>query len=467
MGIFKKSKDSGLLVAISEMREADYDKGAPELGQMYGRLAAGRKNFESIMEGTFDALMQIGSLDVALTRYADVLKKVSASVAQATALIHEASGEASNVAEAVSGQHEELTNTIIDISEESANVYRKIDDGQQELTRVKELSDKTISDSEEMKQDMNKLASVIDKMNEVIDGINSISSQTNLLALNASIEAARAGDAGKGFAVVADEIRKLAEETQALTGNMGSFVADIRDASAKSVVSVDSTIDSLQTVTEKITNVWGLNEDNRQHLARITDNISALASVSEEISSSMLELESKATEIDNQCGVLHKDTEQLNTYGQDIDGIVAPLKDVEKNLDKSAKHMGIMSKDAFYKLGDAEFVKYIDKAIIAHREWIASLERIVRDKTILPLQVDCTRCGFGKFYYAMEMQNPKIQEIWNGLEEKHKKFHSYGSKVINALFAENYETAEKLCNEAKEYSSELLNDLEHIKELMQ
>lgn len=466
MSIWKRSRDTGLLTAISEMKEADYSKGAPELGQIYGRLSDGRKNFGGAMEGVFDALMYVGSLDVALKHYSDALKQISESVAQATAMIHEASGETSQVAEAVSGQHEELTNTIIDISEESGNVYRKIDDGQQELTKIKDLSDKTIGNSREMKQDMNELTSVIDKMNEVIDGINAISSQTNLLALNASIEAARAGDAGKGFAVVADEIRKLAEETQTLTANMGSFVSDIRDASAKSVESVDNTIGSLQIVTEKITNVWGLNEDNRQHLARITDNISALASVSEEISSSMLELESRAAQIDSQCSVLHDDTEQLNAHGHDIDEIVAPLEDVEKNLDKSAKIMGVMANDAFYRLEDEEFARYIDKAIVAHKGWIANLGRIVDERTILPLQVDYTRCGLGRFYYAVKPQNQKIQELWKGLEEKHKKFHAYGSQIINALFAEDYDKAGNLYNEAKEHSAVLIKDLESIKELL-
>ena len=103
-----------------------------------------------------------------------------------------------------------------------------------------------------MKKDMDQLEKVIDHMNEVIESINSISSQTNLLSLNASIEAARAGEAGRGFAVVADEIRKLADETQTLTGTMGSFVEDVKKASRKSVDSVAGTIGSLEAMTEKI-----------------------------------------------------------------------------------------------------------------------------------------------------------------------------------------------------------------------
>ena len=142
---------------------------------------------------------------------------------------------------------------------------------------------KTIDESKDMKKDMDELLNVISHMNEVINGINAISSQTNLLALNASIEAARAGEAGKGFAVVAEEIRKLAEETQSLTANMGDFVEKIKNASQKSADSVITTIDSLDTVTEKISGVWVINSENQKNIAHINESIGNLAAVSQDL----------------------------------------------------------------------------------------------------------------------------------------------------------------------------------------
>lgn len=465
MGILMKPKTKNLLLSISKLEEEDYGKSSAELEQMYRRLLVGRTRFEEVMANILDSLMQISSLDLSLNHYSEILQKVSDSVSEATGLIHTASKEADSISGTVSVQHEELTNTIIEISEESNTVYQRIDESQRDLTATKELSDSTISASKEMQKDMNQLSDIIGQMNNVIAGINSISSQTNLLALNASIEAARAGEAGRGFAVVADEIRQLADETQKLTASMGHSVADILAASAKSVESVDNTIGSLQTVTQKISHVWELNEDNRQHLEKITNNISSLASLSEEISSSIIELESRSSDISSQCGVLHEDTERLRKHGQDIFDIARPLETIESTLDESVKAMGVMSKDAFYKLEDQNFAGYIEKAITAHRNWLGNLERIVKERTILPLQVNDRKCGFGHFYYAIEPSNPEILKLWKELGEKHRKFHDYGKQAIDALFAEDYSKAESICREAGQYSGILISELEKIKKL--
>ncbi len=460
---FLRKSEKNLLVSISNMEHVNYTS---ELAQIYSRLLTGRSQFEEVMQDIFQSLMQISSLDLTLSHYSDTLKEISESVASATKLIYDAAAEAYSVAESVSKQHEDLTNTIIELSEESANVYKKIDEGQNELTQIKNMSNDTIHTSRQMGQDMTHLSKVINDMNEVIEGIKMISSQTNLLALNASIEAARAGDAGKGFAVVAEEIRSLAEETQSLTANMSSFVSDIQSASAKSVESVDNTIEALGIVTDKISNVWRFNEESRQHVEKITNNISSLAGISEEITSSMLELENRTSEIENQCSVLNKDTDLLNQHGQEMKEIVSPLQSIEKTLDESAKIMGKMSEDTFYQIEPQTFKNYLDKAILAHKDWLYNLKRIVDEKIIFPLQIDATKCGFGHFYYAINPIQAEIKPIWQGLEEKHKKFHSYGKQVLDALFAQDFDKANKIYEEAYQYSETLIQDLEHIKKML-
>lgn len=454
-------KNAELIHAVAEMREADYSK-EPELGAIYQRLIQGRSQFEEVMAGDIGAVMQISSLDLAMNHHTEHMIALSQNVADATEQIFGAAAESAQVAGQVNEQHEELTNTIIRASEDTEEVYKKIESGQGELTNIKELSDQTIAVSKEMQKDMDELLNVINHMNEVIAGINSISSQTNLLALNASIEAARAGEAGRGFAVVADEIRGLAEETQKLTGNMGAFVEAIRTASQKSVVSATSTIEALGTMTDKIKNVWTINDENQKHVSKVNEEIGSLAAVSEEISSSMAELESQSTNIEVQCDELKNNTAYMRSVCREMQAVTKPIEQVEKALDNAAKKMGKMTDDPFFRMRKAEFAKYCETAITAHKGWLANLKRMVDEHTILPIQLDSSKCGFGHFYYAMTPKTKEVRPIWDALETKHKKFHTYGAEVNKALFEEDYDKAQQIYNEAENYSKELIADLEEM-----
>ncbi|MBR4026575.1 MAG: CZB domain-containing protein, partial [Lachnospiraceae bacterium] len=289
-----------------------------------------------------------------------------------------------------------------------------------------------------------------------------ISAQTNLLALNASIEAARAGEAGRGFTVVADEIRSLAEETQKLTNKMGEFVEGIRKASHKTNQSTENTIEVLNTMTEKIVTVWQLNDKNQQHLAKVNDNISSLAAVSEEISSSMAQMESQAERIEEQCIELKTDTHNMRDTTKGLEQITAPLGKIEQTLDYAAKIMGGMTKDPFYDLENREFIKYVENAITAHETWLTKLKEMVTTKSVLPLQLDSKKCGFGHFYYAITPKNPELVAIWKPMEEKHKKFHSFGSDAMKALFAEDYTKAEQIYQNAEQYSKDLISDMKRL-----
>ena len=311
---FGKKTDRAGLQAVLELKNVDYSKD-PEIQQLYTRLVNGRSQFGQILAKNASASLQIAEVVDALKDYNSKMESVSQQIAQASEDATQSASESSRVAGEVSNQHEELTNTILSASEESAAIYKNIEEGQQELTAIRDLSDKTISESSTMKQNMEKLFDIISNMNEVIEGINSISSQTNLLALNASIEAARAGEAGKGFAVVAEEIRKLAEQTQNMTANMSEFVERIKEASAKSSDSANTAVEALGDMSEKINSAWEINDANQKSVGKISDSISSLAAVSEEISSSMDEMANQANHIQQQCEQQQQDQGRIHTPG--------------------------------------------------------------------------------------------------------------------------------------------------------
>ncbi len=437
-----------LMKAVSELKQADYSR-EPQLNEIYQRLQRGRGQFADAFDKNIKASMQISSLDLTMQYQNDKIVDISRRIAKATESLFgsgdQASGRSVNV-------HEEMTNNIVEVSSAADNVYRKIETAQEELTNIRELSEQTVEMSRSMRSDMDSLQGYISRLNDVIEGIETISLQTSLLALNASIEAARAGEAGRGFAVVAGEIRDLAEQTQKLTQNMSEFVDNIKDASQKSGNSTQETINILDNMTEKIGNVWALNSENQEHVSKVNETISSIAAVSQEISSSM-------TEMENQ---LRDSTEFMSTVSRDLIKAVEPVVDIEKTLDDTVKQMGAMTEDAFYHLENKEFAKYVEGAITAHHAWLGNLQKMVRQRTVLPLQLNSTKCGFGHFYYSLTPQIPQVLPIWNALGDKHRRFHQFGAEVIQALQSGQYATAEHICDEAQKYSAELIANMEEI-----
>ena len=437
-----------LMKAVSQLKQADYSR-EPELNNMYNRLSDGRNQFAEVFDKNINAVMQISSLDLTMHYQTQKIVDISNKIANATETIFGTTSGSTN------NPQEELTNTIIQISEKTDEVYKKIEEGQDELTAIKDLSAETITAAGAMQSDMDELINIINHISSILSGIDTISLQTNLLALNASVEAARAGEAGKGFAVVAGEIRELAEETQKLTKDMGTFVENMKHASKKSVQSSDSTIQSLNSMADKITNVWELNDRSKQDISQINDSISSMASVSEEISSSMAEMEKQ----------LNDSTEFMRTVGRDLRQATEPVVNIEKTLDDAVKKMGRMPKDAFYHIKNQEFIQYMNTAISSHQTWLGNLRKIVDSQNVTPLQLDSTKCGFGHFYYAVTPDIPGVLPIWEELGNKHQKFHTYGQTVINAIKSREYGRARQIYNEAANYSKELIADMEKIIEL--
>lgn len=449
-----KRKQTILLKSVSQLQEADYSKD-PELNDIYRRLVKGRQQFAKILDKNIKSVMQISSLDLTLQHQTDKIIDISDNVARATETIFGTSLDDYSATGRANNQHEELTDTIIEVSSKTEEVYRKIETGQNELTAIKDLSSQTIEVSREMQHDMNELIQIINRMNEVIAGIDSISLETNLLALNASVEASRAGEAGRGFSVVAEKIRALAEETQKLNGNMGNYLNNIKNASQKSATSAANTVTSLDTMTEKIKNIWELNDENQHHVSDVNESIRSIAAVSEELSGSMSQMEEQ----------LRNSTNFMRRVGQDLKKAVEPVVDIERTLDETVKQMGTMTKDAFFHLESTEFSAYLNSAITAHHTWLNNLKKMVQEQNAMPLQLDSTKCGFGHFYYAMTPSIPEALPIWDSLGKKHQRFHRYGAEVIAALNNRNYPKAETLYREAEDFSRGLIADMEKLIQL--
>ncbi len=461
MKIRKKAYDTALS-SVSRLVEMEYLPQNQGLNDMHRRLMAGRREFEEAVTKTMDAVIRMSAMDLTLETSAVAIGQINASMGMAVDGISGSAESTAKVATEVSKAHENLTATIIEVSDESGKIMEDIRSCENELTSISGLSSSAMATAQEMKTDIGGLIDTIRDMTDAIAAINAISAQTNLLALNASIEAARAGEAGRGFSVVAEEIRSLAEEAKALTGRMGALVANIQEASRKSSDSVDTTVSELVHINENIQNVWKITGQNRKGVDHIADSVSSLAAVSEEISSSMHELDNQMQHINEECLDLRGNMDLLAASSSSIADLVAPSKMIEKHLEESTQIMGNMAQDAFYMLDNQVLLNCLNSAVDAHRRWLDTLGEMVQTGTLKVLQTDCTKCGLGHFYYAFKPANAQLTALWKGLEGKHKTFHSYGMEVIDAIQSGRSGELQHIYRKAEECSKGLIADFQSI-----
>lgn len=120
------------------------------------------------------------------------------------------------------------------------------------------------------------------EIGEIVRVIEQITSQTNLLALNAAIIAAQAKEKGKGFAVVADEIRDLSERTYSSTGEISKLITNVQKR-------VESAMDAMQKVTERVQMTVSKSLEAQNSLEIIFKYIERFASSMDEITKSTQE----------------------------------------------------------------------------------------------------------------------------------------------------------------------------------
>lgn len=429
------------------------------------RINAGREKFDEITQKVLHSVMSLSSLDLNLKDKAGRIETIStATMVSAKELTHTADMTKKITAE-VTAAHDSLTKSIAQISANTENILRGTKETETSLNEMKSLSETARQNSETMKADMEKLADIILRMRTAIGEITGISSQTNLLSLNASIEAARAGEAGRGFAVVAEEIRKLAEQTNALTAEMDIFVKEIDEATAKSSESVEGTVSSLQAIGEQVVGSVEISAHNKDMIVETVDEIGNVAAVSEEINSSMQEVDSSMEVISEEMFKVSGDAERLERISSSMKEVIEPIMAVENELDETAERIGSLVLDPFYRMDNATFIQTIQNAITAHKAWYETLKKIVEAKEAAPLQTDDHKCGFGHFYYAITPQNKEILNIWQAIAGKHHAFHQLGHVALDALNQSNQQMAEEQITKAELLSKELIGDFTQIIEV--
>ncbi|WMJ84653.1 methyl-accepting chemotaxis protein [Oscillospiraceae bacterium LTW-04] len=415
-----------------------------------------------IFKGVFQIATMISDFELRLAFLRDKIKRSAKSLSDMFSEVASSSEEISSSTSQIVDSNTELADMIENISQDAELLNQNTEKSNNILGSIKAENNEMMGFSKDMDQSVSDLLFVIHKINEAVKGINDISDKTKLLSLNASIEAARAGEAGKGFAVVAEEVRILSETTKQLTLNIDTLLEEMNNASNRSKSSVEKTIDAISRVSGSIENVSSVMATSTDATTNITNRIFEAAQTSRRISDSLNESSTALETVNNDIQNLSRSAEDLKQISGAIGEISDSVGKIETKVSDMAIASGEMVNSRLCGLSNEDFIETVESAIKAHTVWMTNVKKMAREMSVIPIQTDEHKCGFGHFYYAVKPSSEKLLALWESVEVLHHNLHKTGDIIIDAINAQDSRGAMSKTAEAEKLSVAIIEKFQQM-----
>ncbi len=318
-----------------------------ELGEMSNALADMAGKMQRVIG---NARVTSGEVDESASYLYNTVKTIAETSDNVAIAVNQvadgAYSQAESLQEAVKnvGQINEAVRLIISNTDEMHGIADQMQGNskasQDKLAELKTSTKRSIAAINGIVELIGNTNNAVTTISEAVAIIDAIAEQTNLLSLNASIESARAGEAGRGFAVVADEIRQLADQSADAAKNIQEAMRGLSEDSNKTMEeagivqeamnmqndTIHQTIDRFDALISDIDKSVALTKEIVKNVDRtekasnsISETITNLSAISEENAASSEETKASMQELTDTMEFLSKKANGLNAVADTLD----------------------------------------------------------------------------------------------------------------------------------------------------
>lgn len=259
------------------------------------------------------------------------LEETAASLEEITAMIDK------------SAENAKVTMENSSLSQHKAEEGRKfMNEMLSQMEDIKNSNEDIMNQVHNSNQQMQEVVQVIKEIETKTKVINEIVFQTKLLSFNASVEAARAGEHGKGFAVVAEEVGNLAQ----LSGNAAKEISEMLDSN---ISRVEKIVQDTQAKVNHLADIGRQKVDQGVDVAKqcsmaldeIVTNVNKVSTLAHEIAQASSEQSMGVGEINKAMGQLDAVTQQNSSTSLEVANAASLLSNQSKTLESAVKDLVI------------------------------------------------------------------------------------------------------------------------------